>query len=147
MREKGSTNSLNGAFGLSVDSIFPCSSWPPFLGLLNVDSNNKEHSMLGSPFTKASFSLHPSHFLFLHSCWLDPDYLLKLSFTIVLTTGHLLVPLPQSTYSEIKFFPPLNSPFSHKTNKQTNPFYTSNLIFLIKKRNTQKLELILYNFP
>ena len=59
--------------------------------------------MLGSPFTKASFSLHPSHFLFLHSCWLDPDYLLKLSFTVVLTTGHLLVPLPQSNHPEIKF--------------------------------------------
>lgn len=60
--------------------------------------------MLGSPFAKASFSLHPFHFLFLHSCWLDPDYLLKLSFTVVLTTGHLLVPLPQSNHPEIVFF-------------------------------------------
>lgn len=119
MREKGRTNSLNGAFGLSVDSIFPCSSWPPFLGLLNVDSNNKEHSKLGSPFTKASFSLHPSHFLFLHSCWLDPDYLLKLSFTVVLTTGHLFIPLPHPTIlkSSCSFFF-LNSPFSGKTKQK-----------------------------
>lgn len=73
--------------------------------------------MLGSPFTKASFSLHPSHFLFLHSCWLDPDYLLKLSFTVVLTTGHLLVPLPQSNHPEIVCFSFFNSPFSCKTKK------------------------------
>lgn len=142
MREKDRTNSLNGVFGLSVDSIFPCSSWPPFLGLLNVDSNNKEHSKLGSPFTKASFSLHPSHFLFLHSCWLDPDYLLKLSFTVVLTTGHPLVPLPHPTILKSScwvFFWIHLLPV--KQNK--NPLYTSNLIFLTPKRNMWKLELIL----
>lgn len=43
IKEKVRTISLNGAFGLSLDSIYPRSSWPPFLGLLNVDSSNKEH--------------------------------------------------------------------------------------------------------
>ena len=50
------------------------------------------------------FPLHPFHFLFLHSCWLYPDYLLKLSFTFVLTTGRLLVPFPQPNHIEIKVF-------------------------------------------
>lgn len=85
--------------------IYPCSSWPPFLGLLNVDSNNKEHILCSNLLLlRPHFPLRPFHFLFLHSCCLYPDYLLKLSFTFVLTTGHLLVPLPQTNHIEINVF-------------------------------------------
>lgn len=105
MMEKATANNLNGAFGLSADSIYPCSSWPPILGLLNVDSNNKEHILrLDLLLLRPHFPLHPFHFLFLHSCWLYPDYLLKLSFTFVLTTGHLLVPLSLFHLTGIRIF-------------------------------------------
>lgn len=117
MREKVRTTRLNGAFGLSLDPIHPCSSPPPCLGLLNVDSSNKERILcLDLLLLRPHFPLHPFHFLFLHSCGLYPDYLLKLSFTFVLTTGHLSVPWPSPTTLKSRFF--TNSPFSCKTKQK-----------------------------
>lgn len=98
MRKMVRTDSANGAGEFSADSMLFLA---PFLGLLSVDSSNKEHILCLDLFLlRPHFPLHPVHFLFLHSCWLYPDYLLKLSFTFVLTTGHLFLPLPQSNYTE-----------------------------------------------
>lgn len=126
--------------GLSLDSIYPCSSWPPSLGLLNVDSSNKEHILCLDLLLLRPHSPPPPlvQLLFPHSCWLHPDYLLKLSFTFVLTTGHLFVALPQSNQTEIKI-----KKKTHLFPVQQKPSLNLKSHFPHKKRNMLTVKWIL----